>query len=349
MSFDTIIAAVGQTVDLPATFSLNTNVDNTLKADTKTLAASRNGVWSGGDAVTGPSSVIAAIAAGRKASVSIDKYLGGKGNIDEKLTRARRIIAPENEEFPGKARVAMPLLSPEKRAGTFKEMEFCLPQSSAGEESRRCLHCGKGMTSLCRYACPAGINVPLYVNLIRRGKYADALAIIREKVPFPGVLGRVCTSPCEEACTGCAMCVCYCPMNAIGTDDKAQKEVKIDQDECADCGVCFRAKVCPVNAIVDEVYVWPRSVRSAFSNPLVLHKETRVPGRGTEEVKTNEVTGQFKKGYIGVTAEMGRPGVGVRFRDVEKVAQALARAQCGFCGKQSGHSSDDRQEYRKTE
>ena len=60
------------------------------------MAASRNGVWAGGDAVTGPSSVIEAIAAGRKAAISIDKYLGGKGIIDEKLTRARRIIAPES-------------------------------------------------------------------------------------------------------------------------------------------------------------------------------------------------------------------------------------------------------------
>ena len=329
-SFDTIIAAVGQTVDLPATFSLNTNADSTLQVDKKTLATSRNGVWAGGDAVTGPLAVIGAIAAGRTAAVSIDKYLGGKGIIDEKLTRSRRIIAPANEDFPGKARVAMPLLSPGQRAGNFREMEFCLSESSAEEESRRCLHCGEGMTSRCRYRCPAGINVPLYVNLIRRGKYADALAIIREKVPFPAVLGRVCTAPCEKACTGCAMCVVYCPMNAIIVNGKGQKEVKIDQDECADCGVCFRAKVCPVNAIIDEVAVWPRSVRSAFSNPLVLHKETRVPGRGTEEVKTNEVTGQFKKGYVGVTAEMGRPGVGVRFRDVEKVAQALAKAHVVF-------------------
>ena len=328
--FDTIIAAVGQTVDLPSTFSLNANADSTLQVDKKTLATGRTGVWAGGDAVTGPLAVIGAIGAGRTSAVSIDQYLGGKGIIDEKLTRARRIIAPENEDFPGKARVDMPLLSAEKRAGNFKEMEFCLSESSAEEESRRCLHCGEGMTSRCRYRCPAGINVPLYVNLIRRGKYADALAIIREKVPFPGVLGRVCTTPCEKACTGCAMCVVYCPMNAIVTEGKVHKEVKIDQDECADCGVCFRAKVCPVNAIVDEVYAWPRSVRSAFSNPLVLHKETRVPGRGTEEVKTNEVTGQFKKGYIGVTAEMGRPGVGVRFRDVEKVAQALARAHVVF-------------------
>ena len=48
------------------------------------------------------------------------------------------------------------------------------------------------------------------------------------------------------------------------------------------------------------------------------------------ESKTNEVTGQFRKGFIGVTAEMGRPGVGVRFRDVEKVTMALARAKVVF-------------------
>ena len=134
--------------------------------------------------------MIGAIAAGRTAAVSIDKYLGGKGIIDEKLTRSRRIIAPENEEFPPEKHASPCLCFPRRqRAGNFREMEFCLSESSAEEESRRCLHCGEGMTSRCRYRCPAGINVPLYVNLIRRGKYADALAIIREKVPFPGSIG----------------------------------------------------------------------------------------------------------------------------------------------------------------
>ena len=52
----------------------------------------------------------------------------------------------------------------------------------------------------CKHACPAGINVPLYVYLTGEGKYQEALAIIREKVPFPGTLGRVCIHPCEEAC-----------------------------------------------------------------------------------------------------------------------------------------------------
>jgi NAD-dependent dihydropyrimidine dehydrogenase PreA subunit len=132
-----------------------------------------------------------------------------------------------------------------------------------------------------------------------------------------------------DTCNGCRECLPYCPMNAIGFDKPANK-AKISLNECVDCGVCFRSGVCPTNAIVDEVYPWPRSVRGAFSNPLVLHKETRVPGRGTEEAKTNDVTGQFRRGFVGITAEMGRPGVGVRFYDVEKVAMAMAKCGVDF-------------------
>lgn len=136
----------------------------------------------------------------------------------------------------------------------------------------------------------------------------------------------------EETCIGCRLCPPYCPMNAISFDRTAKK-ARIEPDECVDCGVCFRSRVCPVDAIIEEVAAWPRSVRGAFSNPLIVHRETRVPGRGTEEAKTNDVTGQFQRGFVGVTAEMGRPGVGVRFRDVEKVAQALARAGVVFAEK----------------
>lgn len=133
----------------------------------------------------------------------------------------------------------------------------------------------------------------------------------------------------SDVCIGCAQCLPYCPMEAISMDDDAGVAT-IDMVECVECGVCFRSNVCPVDAFSEETHPWPRSVRSAFSNPLVVHKETRVPGRGTEEAKTNDVTGQFKRGFIGVTAEMGRPGVGVRFSDVEKVAQAFARAGVVF-------------------
>ena len=52
----------------------------------------------------------------------------------------------------------------------------------------------------CKAACPARIDVPGYVRMIAQGRRDEAYAIIREKVPLPGVLGRVCIHPCEEAC-----------------------------------------------------------------------------------------------------------------------------------------------------
>jgi formate dehydrogenase beta subunit len=52
----------------------------------------------------------------------------------------------------------------------------------------------------CRYTCPAEIDVPRYIRFIREGNYPAAVAVIREKVPFPEVLGYVCNSPCEDVC-----------------------------------------------------------------------------------------------------------------------------------------------------
>jgi heterodisulfide reductase subunit A len=52
----------------------------------------------------------------------------------------------------------------------------------------------------CKDACPAYIDVQGYVALISQGKFAEALALIRRTIPFPGVIGRVCNHPCEDAC-----------------------------------------------------------------------------------------------------------------------------------------------------
>jgi len=51
----------------------------------------------------------------------------------------------------------------------------------------------------CHNACPAGIDIPRYVRLVARGRPSAALAVVRERVPFPGSLGRVCIHPCEQA------------------------------------------------------------------------------------------------------------------------------------------------------
>jgi hypothetical protein len=110
-------------------------------------------------------------------------------------------------------------------------------------------------------------------------------------------------------------------------DEKNPKKKKawIDEEECVECGVCFRAEVCKPQAIYLPELQWPRVVRQAFSDPMVEHKQTGVPGRGTEEMKTNEVTGRFRRGSYGMAVEVGRPGVGARLEDLEKIAMGLAK------------------------
>jgi len=54
--------------------------------------------------------------------------------------------------------------------------------------------------SPCAVGCPAGVNVKSYVTLIAAGRFKDALEVVRQKNPFPGICGRVCTHPCEAGC-----------------------------------------------------------------------------------------------------------------------------------------------------
>jgi len=53
----------------------------------------------------------------------------------------------------------------------------------------------------CRDACPAGVGAPGYVTLVGRGKFYEALRVIKDRLPFPSICGRICHRPCEEACT----------------------------------------------------------------------------------------------------------------------------------------------------
>jgi ferredoxin len=159
-------------------------------------------------------------------------------------------------------------------------------------------------------------------------------------------------------CVACGNCTYVCPMGAIYIDP-VLKRATIDRDECVECYTCFNGlsqehlppglvrtvrrvfgalrirfepepDVCPTAAFEPDELTWPRVVRRAFSDPRVPHESTGVEGRGTEEVKTNDVTGRVGPGEVGFTIELGRPGVGVRFRDIQEVCRALASAGVAF-------------------
>jgi hypothetical protein len=147
-------------------------------------------------------------------------------------------------------------------------------------------------------------------------------------------------------------------MGAIYIDPQVRRAT-INRDECVECYACFNGMsqehlnpamvrtirrvlqwfrirfdpepdVCPTAAFEPDELAWPRVVRRAFSDPRVPHESTGVEGRGTEEVKTNDVTGRVQVGEVGFTIEFGRPGVGVRFRDIQKMCRALAQAGVHF-------------------
>lgn len=121
-------------------------------------------------------------------------------------------------------------------------------------------------------------------------------------------------------CIGCGRCVPLCPMEAITLGDKTSS---IDPHECAECGTCYRSKKCPADAITPVKLEWPRVIRETFSNPLAVHETTLVTGRGTEGIKTNDSQNRYKRGNIGVFIEVGRPVLGGRFEDVEKIVMAF--------------------------
>lgn len=161
-----------------------------------------------------------------------------------------------------------------------------------------------------------------------------------------------------DKCVACGNCIYVCPVGAIYVDPTI-KRATIDRSECVECYACYyglstehlnpgfvrtvrkifqlgrvrfdpEPDVCPTAAFEPDKLEWPRVIRRAFSDPRATHESTGVQGRGTEEVKTNDVTKRVKQGEVGFTIEFGRPGVGVWLRDIEKMTQALASAKIPF-------------------
>jgi len=127
----------------------------------------------------------------------------------------------------------------------------------------------------------------------------------------------------KESCTACGQCTPYCPVGAISLSSN-KNHAHVNQDECVECGVCLRSGICPTDSFFQPDLDWPRSLRAVFSNPIIVHPETGVAGRGTDEAKNNDVTGRFRRGEAGFGIELGRPGIGTRFSDINKVTQKLA-------------------------
>jgi NADPH-dependent glutamate synthase beta subunit-like oxidoreductase len=189
---DMVIPAVGQVPDTAfAAGDKNLKIadDGTLAIDAKNLATSRDRVYAGGDVVTGPSTVVEAIAAGKKAAAAIDAAISGQPLPQ---TPEREVIAYEDLNtayFTAEPRQVEPELSAGKRKSSFKEVNTGLAAAAAISEAGRCFHCGAcNLCAVCSSLCPEGILT------------TDELTGWQ---------------PDLEQCKGCGICAVECPRGAV--------------------------------------------------------------------------------------------------------------------------------------
>jgi NADH-quinone oxidoreductase subunit F len=146
---DAVVISVGQAPDvsfLSKDSQLERALWGSLVVDENTLSTNIPGIFAGGDFITGPSTVIQAIASGRRAALAIDRHLQGeKGRLkilDEKSAMTEEAgLALDEESQEEKARAKTVVEKPEERAGDFREVEKALEEEQARYESMRCLRC----------------------------------------------------------------------------------------------------------------------------------------------------------------------------------------------------------------
>ena len=138
-----VIFAIGQKPEVPPGFELDIGAGNLITVDPFSQSTNREGVFAAGDAVNGTSSVVKAIASGRKAAIAIDKFLGGNGIIDQKFVSNDE---PEKvlgciEGFASMKRYEELRIPIEERTGNFCQVVQDMSEEAATYEAGRCLQC----------------------------------------------------------------------------------------------------------------------------------------------------------------------------------------------------------------
>ena len=141
---DMLILAVGQDTDLSLLKGSGVEADRgIIRADEGTLETDVPGIFAGGEVVSGPSTVIEAMQMGRQAATSIDRYLGGEGDIERALLPQEQLnpCLGREEGFAERARMPMPSMPLEQRRTGFAEINLGYDEQMAQQEASRCLRC----------------------------------------------------------------------------------------------------------------------------------------------------------------------------------------------------------------
>jgi len=212
---DTVIFAMGQSSDiaLVSDFSeIAINERGAIVVDPNMLETGVKGIFAGGDVVSGPASIIEAIAAGRQAATSMDKYLGGEGIVDESVVAYEESILPVGFQPVGE-RTVPPSLPVAERLSTFDEVEFNFSEDMAIKEAKRCLRCDLPIiVDLSK--CAGCRTCQLRCSLRWEGAFVPAKA----KVTIMRLVGNKNHEfdiSFSDQCDFCGICAKYCPYAAL--------------------------------------------------------------------------------------------------------------------------------------
>ncbi len=294
---DLVLGAVGQALDLdflPDERAARMTERGRLAADADSAMTPMLGVFAAGDAVTGPATVIEAVAAGHRAAASIREFLDPVS--DSEPVGAPRVSAVEyglpDAEPPTAPRLDPPR-APLSDGREFSEVELPYRAAEAMAEAGRCLRCGP--CSECALCVPSCGRRHLRLAVRDDGGRVGPEIWVRAPVGF--ALGMPESGAEHDAavelsaaratidgalCRGCPRCVEVCPFDAvdfIDADDPDSK-VEIDPALCRGCNLC--AAVCPTGAAIPGhlPVEWAAAPTDPVSRarPLVLACESRAAG-----------------------------------------------------------------------
>jgi NADPH-dependent glutamate synthase beta subunit-like oxidoreductase len=210
---DTIILATGQEPVLEFLKNGDSSVKtakNRIDANAEDLSTSVPGVFAGGDAVTGPTSIILAVSQGRRAARAIDKYLGGAGDITEVLAAPEDVV--EIVEFAASVQNPQPRndlrhLRMWERVLGFDQIELPLGDEQIKAEASRCLNCDARKFEV-KVASDRCKECGYCVEVCGVGTFGPS-TIFNQKGYRPMAVKS------DDHCVGCLRCFFSCPDFAI--------------------------------------------------------------------------------------------------------------------------------------
>lgn len=207
LSTDMVILAIGQATDLCCLkgSDLRETDAGLITVDPATLQTNVPGVFAGGDVVTGPKSVIDALAAGRKAAIAIDRYLKGESftiTKEDVGTAETRLIVPL-EGVPCKKRHSMPCAPAAERRADFREVDLGFTKEQAEEEADRCLQCEcKVCIKDCEFLQLYGATPRELAMQFRDGSFKE-----KPRIPYLCNVCDLCKRVCPEELSVGDMCM----------------------------------------------------------------------------------------------------------------------------------------------